>query len=322
MKDLFTNNKRILAVAPMADMTDSAFCRTIKNVGGVDLMFREMVSSEAIVRENEKTIGMTDFVHEERPLIQQIFGSDPLTMAKAAEIVMEHAGPEGIDINMGCPVYKITSNFNGAALMKEPDRATAIIKEMKKAIGDTPLSVKIRLGWDDPDEFKTFIPIIEAAGANFISMHGRTKKQAYSGVSDWDRIRQAKQIATVPFFANGDIHEPLHVAEVLDQTHCDGVLIARGVLGNPWFFKLVDNPKYVISARERAEVVYEHAKLHVLQYGPKGILTFRKHLSWYFKSNKIGHIIPGIKDFRSKLVRVTTIEELKGLLDEYVAYSE
>ena len=146
IKNIVEKEKKILALSPMADMTDSAFCQVVRDIGGADIVFREMVSSEAIVRENEKTLGMTDFVPAERPIVQQIFGADPMTMAKAAEIVMEHAGPEGIDINMGCPVYKITNNFNGAALMKDPSLAAKIIKEMKSAIGGTPLSVKIRLG--------------------------------------------------------------------------------------------------------------------------------------------------------------------------------
>lgn len=161
--NILQKNKPILALSPMADMTDSAFCQIVRQIGGADIVFREMVSSEAVVRDNVKTMGMTDFVSAERPIVQQIFGSDPLVMARAAAIVMEHANPEGIDINMGCPVYKITSNFNGCALMKEPERAVAIIREMKGAIGTTPLSVKIRLGWSDPDDFKRFIPIIEDA---------------------------------------------------------------------------------------------------------------------------------------------------------------
>jgi len=320
IKNVLQQNNRILALSPMADMTDSAFCRVVRAIGGADIVFREMVSSEAIVRHNEKTLGMTDFVQSERPIVQQIFGADPITMAKAAEIVMEHAGPEGIDINMGCPVYKITSNFNGAALMKEPDVAANIIREMKRAIGDTPLSVKIRLGWSNPDEFKTFIPIIEDAGADLITMHGRTKAQGYSGTSDWQRIAEAKKIARVPFIANGDIHESQQVDEVLKQTDCDGVLIARGALGNPWFFKQALDPEFRVTLAERVDVVLKHARLHVAQYGERGVTTFRKHLAWYFKTNKIGFEIPGIKEWRSKLVRVETIDGLEGLLGELLAH--
>src|SRR3989344_257576 len=187
IQDIQNKKKPILALSPMADMTDSAFCQIVRKIGGADIVFREMVSSEAIVRHNAKTLGMTDFVLAERPIVQQIFGADPRVMARATAIVMEHAAPEGIDINMGCPVYKITSNFNGCALMKEPERAAAIIREMKRAVRESvPISVKIRLGWSNPDDFKTFIPVIEEAGADLITIHGRTKAQGYSGISDWE----------------------------------------------------------------------------------------------------------------------------------------
>ena len=271
IEDILSQNKKILALSPMADMTDSPFCQIVRKIGGADIVFREMVSSEAIIRENEKTLGMTDFVDVERPIVQQIFGADADVMAKSASIIMEHASPEGIDINMGCPVYKLTSNFNGAALMKEPERASKIVKAVKKEIGNTPLSVKIRLGWDDPDTFKTFIPVLEDAGADLITMHGRTKKQGYSGKSDWERIREGKEIANVPFIANGDVHKPEQVEEALEQTKCDGVLIARGALGNPWFFKQTLDPDYITAWDERINVVLEHAKLHVQHYGESNL---------------------------------------------------
>lgn len=321
IKNILDNQSKILALSPMADMTDSAFCQIVRKIGGVDVVFREMVSSEALIRDNEKTLCMTDFVVEERPIVQQIFGSDPATMARAVEIVMEHAGPEGIDINMGCPVYKITSNFNGCALMKDPDLASKIIREIKSVLGSTPLSVKIRLGWKSPDDFKTFIPIIEKAGVDLITIHGRTKEQGYSGVSDWNRIGQAKKIATVPLLANGDIHEPYQVQECLEQTKADGVLIARGALGNPWFFRLaINNELQEIPLYERMGIVLEHAKLHVGQYGERGIVTFRKHLSWYFKSTRFSMPITGIKEFRSELMRVKSIEELEEILDRFREY--
>ncbi len=312
-----------MALSPMADMTDSPFCQMVRKIGGADIVFREMVSAEALVRENQKTLDMTDFVPEERPIVQQIFGSDPLIMARAAAIVMEHANPEGIDINMGCPVYKITSNFNGCALMKEPDRASAIIREMKKAIGDTPLSIKIRLGWSNPDDFKTFIPVVEQAGANLITIHGRTKAQGYSGVSDWKRIGEAKKIATVPVLANGDIHEPHQVKEALDITGADGVLIARGALGNPWFFQQAmhlesSSDKLHISMQDRVNVILEHARLHEKRYGERAMMTFRKHLSWYFKASRLDAEIPGIKYVREKLVKVCSYEELDQVLQDFL----
>ncbi|HAZ28477.1 MAG TPA: hypothetical protein DCY48_01730 [Candidatus Magasanikbacteria bacterium] len=315
IQDILAKKKTIFALSPMADMTDSPFCQIVRMIGGADVVFREMVSSEAIVRENAKTMGMTDFVESERPIVQQLFGADPLTMANAAEIVMRHAGPEGIDINMGCPVYKITSNFNGCALMKEPSRAAGIIREVKRAIGATPLSVKIRLGWSDPDEFRTFIPIIEEAGADLITLHGRTKVQGYAGVSDWDRIQEAKKIATVPLLANGDIHEPSEVWEALDQTHADGVLIARGALGNPWFFSLAHPLAQQVDLKEKMRIIREHARLHLVHYGRGNLITFRKHLAWYFKASRLGCEIPHIKEIRACLMQVNNFSELESVLE-------
>ncbi|MBP9694947.1 MAG: tRNA-dihydrouridine synthase [Candidatus Magasanikbacteria bacterium] len=319
IKNILEKNKKILALSPMADMTDSAFCQIVRQIGGADIVYREMVSAEALIRENAKTLGMTDFVDSERPIVQQIFGSEPLVMARAASIVMEHANPEGLDINMGCPVYKITSNFNGCALMKDPERAAAIVREMRSAIGDrVPISVKIRLGWSDPDDFKKFIPVVEEAGVSLITIHGRTKAQGYSGKSDWARIGEAKKIARVPLLANGDIHEPYQVAEVLGVTNADGVLIARGALGNPWFFQLANQESRImnqgVSLEERVGIVLQHARLHCAQYGERGIVSFRKHLSWYFKGSRIMLDIPGIKEVREKLVRVNSLTELEEIL--------
>lgn len=322
----------------MADMTDSAFCQIVRMIGGADVVFREMVSAEALVRDNEKTLGMTDFVEAERPIVQQIFGSDPLTMARAAEIVMTHAGPEGIDINMGCPVYKITSNFNGCALMKDPKLAQNIIREIKRAIGNTPLSVKIRLGWTNRDDFKYFIPAIEEAGAELITVHGRTKEQGYSGVSDWNLIAEAKKIATVPLLANGDIHKPRQVGDALQVTGADGVLIARGALGNPWFFKEYLDPSFTVSLQERVATVLQHAKLHIEfqsrvrtmgkknreegvteeMVAQRSITTFRKHLAWYFKNDRVGERVEGLKELRMKLMKVESFSELEEILGSFI----
>ncbi|TXI33056.1 MAG: tRNA dihydrouridine synthase DusB [Niabella sp.] len=283
-------NKPIIALSPMADMTDSPFCQIVKEVTGESdypVMFREMVSSEAVVRGNEKTLDMTEIDPSERPLVQQIFGSDPEIMAQSAAIIAHDHKPEGFDINMGCPVYKITHNFNGCALMNDPDRACDIVKAMKALI-NVPLSVKIRLGWSDKNTCLTFAPKLEQAGANLITVHGRTKAQGYSGVSDWAQIAEVKKVVSVPLLANGDIHTPESVIKALEITKADGVLIARGALGNPWFFKqakdLIETGKYEVpSFEERINVVKRHFDLHVQKYGDHGVYTFRKHLQWYFK---------------------------------------
>lgn len=317
----------IIALSPMADMTDSAFCRTVRHVEQDDpepvegfgriIVFREMVSAEAVVRGNEKTLGMTDIHPDERPIVQQLFGSDPDTMAEAARIIEERHHPEGFDVNMGCPVYKIVHNFNGAALMREPALATTIIKKMKAAI-TVPLSIKIRTGWNDPTECLEFARVIEDAGADLITIHGRTKMQGYAGQSDWNRIAQVKQAVSIPVLANGDIHTAPLTLQALGQTGCDGVLIARGALGNPWIFpQIVDlldghEPK-AVQLKERIEVVKRHLKFHIEQYGPRGVVTFRKHLSWYFRG------INGAKRFKEKLHTATSANEVESLLNEILA---
>lgn len=310
----------IVALSPMADMTDSAFCQVVRAVtppspeGRPLVMFREMVSAEAVVRGNEKTLGMTDIHPAERPLVQQIFGSDPKVMAEAARIIEKEHHPEGFDINMGCPVYKLVHNFNGAALMKEPALAAEIVRAVKAAI-TVPLSVKIRAGWSDPKECWDFIKVLEDAGADLVTIHGRTKVQGYSGRADWNTIAEAKKRVTIPVLANGDIHDAVMVPDALKTSGCDGVLIARGALGNPWFFRqaeeaLAGKTPTPISAEERIRVVKQHARLHVEQYGERAIATFRKHLSWYFKG------LRGAKLFRERLVRVSTLAELDAVLDD------
>ena len=224
----------IVALAPMADMTDLPFCLICKG-HGAPLMFREMVSSEAVVRGNEKTIEMARFDEAERPLIQQIFGSEPTVMAEAARIIEEKFHPDGIDINMGCPVYNLVSNFNGAFLMKEPERATAIIKAMKAAV-KVPISVKTRLGWTKDTDVLEFVKVLENAGASLISIHGRTKEQGYSGIANWDRIGEAKQNTSLPVLVNGDVNSAEAAKEAMRRSGADGVLVGRGALGNPWFF--------------------------------------------------------------------------------------
>lgn len=299
----------IVALSPMADMTDSAFCRVAKRLGA-PIMFREMISSEAIVRNNLASLAMGAFVPEERPLVQQIFGAEPATMAEAVRILDEKFDPDGFDVNMGCPVYKIVSNFNGAALMREPARATAIIRAMRSAT-DKPVSIKIRLGWSDPTEALEFIKVIEAAGAALVTIHGRTKTQGYSGVADWKMIGRAKARVSLPVLANGDIHSPEAAVEALRVSGCDGVLIARGALGNPWIFARIaaalngsSLPEPTMT--ERLAVIRDHATLHQAQYGD--LVSFRKHLSWYFKG------LPGAKAIRESLSRITTIADLDALL--------
>ncbi len=308
----------IIALSPMADMTDSAFCRTVRKICPTSsigpIVFREMVSAEAVVRGNDKTLNMTNIHEQERPLIQQIFGADPKAMAEAAKKIEASHRPNGFDVNMGCPVYKIVSNFNGCALMKEPSVAASIVKEMKSAI-TVPLSVKIRLGWSDPTECLEFVKVLEDAGADLITIHGRTKAQGYSGQADWEMIARAKQNVSIPVLANGDVHKAEIAPKALRISQADGLLIARGALGNPWIFKqiqeaLARQPISVISIKERLATIRTHLALHLEQYGEHGIITFRKHLTWYFKG------LPQAKRLREQITAIKTEPELQSLLDQ------
>lgn len=323
MIDWKTFPRPMVALAPMADMTDLPFCLICKE-HGAPLMFREMVSSEAVIRGSEKTLEMARFDEGERPLVQQIFGSDPHVMAEAARIIEEKFSPDGIDINMGCPVYNIVSNFNGASLMREPERAAAIVKAMKAAV-KVPISVKTRLGWTKDTDVLDFVQVLEDAGASLISIHGRTKEQGYSGIANWDRIGEAKQRTTLPVLVNGDIHSAETAKQAMQRSHADGVLIGRGALGNPWFFSELLHaldPEHhaepiAPTFSERLSTVRKHAVLHTQRYGIRGLVKLRKHLPYYFKK-ELGATMPWIdfKELRHRLVNVTTIEDLDTILTE------
>jgi tRNA-dihydrouridine synthase B len=307
--------KPIIALSPMADMTDSAFCRVAKRFSA-PIVFREMISAEGLVHGSEKSFEMGAFVEEERPIVQQLFGADPASLAEATRMIDEAYSPDGFDVNMGCPVYKIVSNFNGAALMREPERAAAIIKAMRAATAK-PVSVKIRLGWQDPTECLEFIKVVEDAGAALVTIHGRTKAQGYSGVADWEMIGRAKQQVKIPVLCNGDVHSADLAPKALAISGCDGLLIARGALGNPWIFRQIDDalhghPVLVPPLAERIAVVRDHARLHAAQYDGD-VVSFRKHLTWYFKG------IPGAKAYRDAMMRVASQPDLETVLDRYAA---
>ncbi len=312
----------LVALAPMADMTDLPFCLICKQ-HGAPLMFREMVSSEAVVRGNAKTIEMARFDEGERPLIQQVFGSEPAVMAEAARIIEEKFHPDGIDINMGCPVYNIVHNFNGASLIRDPQRASAIIKAMKAAV-KVPISVKTRLGWSKDTDVLDFVKVLEDAGASLISIHGRTKEQGYSGISNWDRVGEARRNTTLPVLVNGDIVSAETAKEAMRRSGADGVLVGRGALGNPWFFPEllhaldpIAHPASTLPTfAQRIATAREHAALHASRYGSHGLVKLRKHLPYYFKK-ELGAAMPWIdfKDLRHKLVNVTTLQDLDAVLD-------
>jgi tRNA-dihydrouridine synthase B len=267
-----------------------------------------MVSAEAIVRGNEKTLKMCAFEENERPLITQIFGGSPASIVRAAQIIVEKFHPNGIDINMGCPVPKIAAkNLAGAALMKDHDRAVKIVKELKAANLGVSVSVKTRLGWSKEDEILEFAPKLEEAGVDFITIHGRTKVQGYTGKANWEMIGQAKARVKIPVIANGDINES-NFKECLEITKADGIMIGRAALGNPWVFAGISKEQLTIN--KVIETVLRHAELHLAHYGSNSMVTFRKILAFYFKG------LPNTKEIRQELVKVNDLNELKVILDK------
>ncbi len=221
-----------LAVAPMAGMTDSAFRRLVKRHGGCGLVVTEMVSSEGLVRGIDRTLEYAEFTEEERPVAIQIFGGDPETMAKAAEVV-EHMGADIVDVNMGCPVPKIARHSAGCSLMREPERAASVVAAMAKAVR-IPVTVKMRAGWNDQLRNAPVVArMMEDAGASAVAVHGRTAEQSYSGAADWALVAEIADLLQIPVFGSGDCVDPVQIVDKL-QRGVEGVLVGRGVLRNPW----------------------------------------------------------------------------------------
>jgi tRNA-dihydrouridine synthase B len=224
------------ALAPMAGMTDTAFRRLVKRRGGCGLVVTEMVSSEGLVRGIDRTLEYAEYTEEERPVSIQIFGGDPQKMAAAAQIV-EGMGADIVDVNMGCPVPKISKHNAGCSLMREPAHAAEVVRAMVQAV-TIPVTVKMRAGWDATAiNAPELARRIEGAGASAVTVHGRTAAQSYSGFSDWDLIGQVAAEVGIPVFGSGDCIEPQQMLERLRGTAVRGVLVGRGALRNPWIFE-------------------------------------------------------------------------------------
>ncbi|MBU4421972.1 tRNA dihydrouridine synthase DusB [Candidatus Parcubacteria bacterium] len=298
--------KPIVGLSPMADYTDSAFCLMCRSFGA-DIVYREMVSADAIVYENKKTLEMAKFDEEERPIILQIFGKDPEIMARATRILEKKYKPDGIDINMGCPAKKIVGSFNGASLMRDAKLAGDIVRAVKRAV-KVPVSVKTRLGWEKPNEILRFAPVLERAGADAIAIHGRTKAQGYSGKANWEMIRRVSKKLKIPVLINGDIVDAETFQKAIEVSGADGALIGRGALGHPWIFQEIKTSGFPTpDSKELRKIILEHAKLHIKEHHE--LITFRKHLVYYVKG------FTGAKKLRGMLVKVNDLSDLKKIFE-------
>ncbi len=246
----------------MAGMTDTAFRRLVKRRGGCGLVVTEMVSSEGLVRGIDRTLEYAEFTEEERPVAVQVFGGDPGKMARAAQIV-EALGADAVDVNMGCPVPKISKHNAGCRLMREPDHAAAIVRAMVGAVR-IPVTVKMRAGWNDREvNAPELARALEAAGASALTVHGRTAAQSYSGSSDWELIARVAAAVSIPVFGNGDCVEPADLCCRLKESGVAGVLVGRGALRNPWIFA---QAAALATGRPLPEVTLEDRGRFLLEY--------------------------------------------------------
>ncbi|MBU0767026.1 tRNA dihydrouridine synthase DusB [Patescibacteria group bacterium] len=321
-----TTDRPIVALAPMAGVTDAAYRQLIKKLAPEVVVYSEFLSTDAIHYGAKKTMGMMNFDPElERPFIVQVFGKKPENFLSAAKIV-EEMGADGIDINMGCPAARVTSSCHGSALMRDPELAAELVQATKEAV-KIPVSVKTRLGWESPDQLISFCSKLVEAGADALAIHGRTYTQKYNGAANWDPIYELKKVISVPVIGNGDITSAQIAVDKLGNL--DGVMIGRGTFGNPWIMKDVcealkssklkvpSSNKLIptiekLSFEDKIPIILEHCELSVRLKGERrGMFEMRKHLASYVKG------IDGAKELRARLVLVESVEDVKSILGHY-----
>lgn len=311
--------KNQIVLAPMAGISNTSYRKIIKEMGA-GLIYAEMVSDKAIMYENEKTLDLLKMSDEERPIAQQIFGSDLESFVVAAKKIEEEMHPDIIDINMGCPVPKIAIKSQaGSALLKDPDKIYDIVSAVVNSVS-VPVTVKIRSGWDNNSINAVEVAKkIEAAGASAITIHGRTRSQGYSGFADWNIIKQVKESVNIPVIGNGDVTSCYLAKKMLDETGVDAVMIGRGVLGNPWLIK--ECIEYLETGKEPEEVPIDekikmlkrHFEMLVMDKGEKlALLEIRTHALWYIKG------LPGSAAIKNEICKTKEKNEMFKILDEYL----
>ena len=300
-----------LVLAPMAGVTDTAFRQICRELGA-GYTLTEMVSAKALCYQDKKTIPLMTLEADEHPAGVQVFGSDPACMEEAAHIIAQRSGADIIDINMGCPVPKVANNGDGSGLLKDLDKACRVAEAVIRGAEGKPVTVKMRLGWD-----KGSIVCIELAkmleeiGVSALTVHGRTKVQMYSGTANWDYIREVKNAVSIPVIANGDVFSAHDVLHILKYTGADGVMIARGVFGNPWIFQqakaaLAGEPVPPLPPlAQRCDLAVRQFELAARYKSEKiACLEARKHYAWYLKG------VPYAGYWKGEISKITTLEDV------------
>lgn len=305
-------------LAPMAGITDLAF-RLVCKEWGAGLVYSEMVSAKALHYEDKKTYSLMQTCDEEQPLAIQIFGSEPAIMAESAKKV-EALGAPIIDINMGCPAPKVTSNGDGSSLLKDFDLIARIVDAVSSAVS-VPVTCKIRCGIKDFIDVASLCRIIEQNGAAAICVHGRTAAMYYSGKADRRMIAAAKDAVSIPVIANGDIYTAEDAQSMLDETGCDAIMIGRGAQGNPFLFRQILEHRQFGEVKtnptdaERLEVMKKHIELICGLKGERtGVRESRKHVAWYTKGMRASSAI------RNEVCKTEKLTELMDIIDRYIQY--
>jgi nifR3 family TIM-barrel protein len=310
--------KNQVIVAPMAGITNTSYRKICKEMGAA-LVVAEMVSDKALVYGSEKTYDLLKMSDEERPISQQIFGSDVDSFVEAAKIVYEKMKPDIIDINMGCPVPKVAIKAQaGSALLKNPGKIKEIVSAVVKSV-PIPITVKIRSGWDENSINAVEVAkICEEAGASAITIHARTRAQGYSGKADWQIIKDVVKAVKIPVIGNGDITSCYDAKKMLEETGCKGIMIGRGLLGNPWLIKecvdYLNNESLpqIITLEEKMDMMKKHLELLYQDKNEKeATLELRSILMYYLKG------LPNIRDTKLAFCQCNSKEEYLKVIDEY-----
>ena len=308
-------------VAPMAGITNDAF-RQLCFRFGAGLVYTEMVSDKAIFYGNAKTMEMLKVADDIHPVSLQLFGSEATSMVYAAQVLDKQTGCDLIDINMGCPVNKVVKTGAGSAMMKDEENTVHIVKKIVEAV-DKPVTVKMRLGWDRQNmNYLSLSRKLQDVGVSAIALHARTRSQMYEGHSDWSHIALLKKELSIPVIGNGDVKTLEDFLDMKKQTDCDGVMIGRGLVGNPFLIKEIDDhlngkENSVSSVFDRFDYCLQHARMLIDLKGEKMAISEMRGLA--------PHYISGLYDsttYKEKMSHMTSMEDLQRILSEYKAFLE